>query len=82
MYSGLNTGAFYKTDGFSMEFVDRVSGIGIVTQHQADILMLVQRINGLKVTVATIVRHNLDTYQKHKFIHHAYPYIFISQLFL
>lgn len=62
-------GSFYKADGFSTRFVDRVPGIVVLNNEQDTARELILLINEAKLAVKEIVQKNIGTQQRHQFIH-------------
>ncbi len=74
-------GSYYKAQGFSTKFVDRLPGFVVITQNQKDIKALIHEINRYKDAIAKDVRKNRDSYERHKFIHDTFSSIMTEQVY-
>lgn len=82
---------FYKDDGYSTKFVDRMPGLVVVNKNKEDVRLLVAEINQLKANVASTVRaeslvkgklkHGRSTAEKHEFIHQLFPRIMTEHVY-
>ncbi|WP_448248368.1 DNA replication terminus site-binding protein [Thalassotalea agariperforans] len=72
---------FYKADGYSTKFVDRLPGIVVITENCQMIKTLVDKINRTKDIIASIVRNGRDQYERHKFIHDTFNFIMTEQVY-
>ncbi len=74
-------GSYYKADGFSTKYVERLPGLVVINEQQDHVLELVTEINHKKNIVANIVQTGRDQYQRHQFIHDAFEFIMTEQVY-
>jgi DNA replication terminus site-binding protein len=72
---------YYKEDGVSTQFVERMPGLVVVSSKKQEIRYLTEQINSLKIKISKVVRNGRDHIQRHKFIHDAFPRIMTDQLY-
>ncbi|MGJ8694455.1 MAG: DNA replication terminus site-binding protein [Thalassotalea sp.] len=73
--------SFYKADGFSTKFVDRLPGVVVITRDVDKIKLLIDHINDTKDNIAAIIRTDRDQYERHKFIHDTFNFIMTEQVY-
>jgi hypothetical protein len=72
---------YYKEDGISTLFVERMPGLVAVSNRKQDIRKVINQLNSLKIQIATIVRNDRNHMQRHEFIHDVFPRIMTDQLY-